>query len=150
MGAIGGVDGGECDKTVNFGTWPSEVDNLKARLLVAAEAVDRGVESCPELAKNERASWLDFMTEFRRFATTSTGLFGSYNEWTQACSYAHTIDAWHEKLSATCNLPGPVPGKVKGADTTGATVLMWIAGAVIAVAVVVGVKQFIPSSLWRK
>ena len=141
-GNMSGVDGGECDKPLNFFVWPSEVDALKKRLLTVAEEMDLGVLSCKELPIEEAKAWRLFMADFRAFATTETPTFGSYNVWTQACSYAHTIDGWHEKLSKYCSVPGP--GKVKGASTETLTAVAWIAGAVIAVALVVGIKGFIP------
>lgn len=148
MGALAGVDGGECDKSFNFGVWPSDVDKLKHRLLLAAEDVDVGVLGCPELAAPERARWLAFMIEFRAFAQKETGIFGAYEEWTNACGYGHTIDGWREKLAKLCSIPGP--DNVKGASTEGVTAIAWIAAAVIAVAVVVGVKGVIPPNLFGR
>jgi hypothetical protein len=135
---IGGVDGGECDQSFVV-TWPSDVDRLKHRLGPIVEGLAMGVESCPELGADDRRAWGLFLTEWRTFAARSTPFFGSYAEWVQACSYARTIDGWREKIAATrCNVPGPAP--IKGSD---ATVIKWVAAAVVVAGVVMGVRAVV-------
>lgn len=138
---IGGVDGGECDQSFVI-TWPHSVDALKARLRVVAEAFDLGVLACPELPATDRAAWATFIAEFRAFAGKETPIFGSHNEWVTACSYAHTLDAWREKLATKCNVPGPA--EIKGTDTSP---IKWVAAAVIAVAVVGG-GVYVARKVW--
>jgi hypothetical protein len=135
---MGGVDGGECDKLVFFGVWPSDVDALKARLGPQVMALDLAVEgaSC-SLSPDDRRAWGAFMAQWLEFARKETPTFGSYGEWTSACSYAHTIDAWREKLASKCSdLPGPA--KVPGAESS-AEVVKWASRAAIAVAAIAAI-----------
>ncbi|HVH45009.1 MAG TPA: hypothetical protein VM925_21800 [Labilithrix sp.] len=132
---IGGVDGGECDAPVKF-PWPSDVDALKARVALQVDALDLGVKSCAGLTAEDRAAWELFVGTWRAFAKKETPVFGAYGEWVTACSYAHTVDAWREKIASKCSsVPGPNP--IHGAETAASTV-KWVSAAVLAVAVVGG------------
>lgn len=133
--SISGVDGGECDAPVKF-PWPSDVDNLKARIHAQVQALDLAVEeNCGGLSPADKQSWNDFLAQWIPFVQKKTPIIGAYGEWVTACGYAHTVDAWRDKLAKVCsNLPGPEP--VKGADTTTVTA---VTGAIKALAVVVAV-----------
>lgn len=104
--SIGGVDAGACDAPIKI-PWPSEVDDLKARINTVVEGMDIGVKHCPQLPPDERKAWEVFIAEWRTFNAKKTPTFGSYGDWVNACTYAKTIDAWRDKLLKYCTLPGP-------------------------------------------
>lgn len=145
---IGGVDGGECDKLVFLGVWPSDVEALKARLHPQVVALDLAVDSATcSLSAEDRAAWGAFTAQWLEFYQRPVGTFGSYGEWTAACSWAHTIDAWREKLAQKCSaLPGPAP--IKGADASAATV-KWASIGLVAVAALaaIGVGAYVVKSI---
>lgn len=133
---MGGVDGGECDQPLVV-TWPSDVDKLKARIDPIVGALDAGVKACKSLSAADQTSWAGTLAGWTAFMKESTPIFGSYNSWQTACSYAHTFDAWRARLVAEhCDVPGPSP--INGVDTS---VVKWlVGGAVILGLVVVAVK----------
>ncbi len=133
---MAGVDGGECDQAFVV-TWASDVERLKARLSPIAEALDLGVRACTALDPNDRKAWELFIVEWRTFKARSTPFFGSYNEWITACSYAHTLDAWREKLVEKCVVPGP--NAIKGADSSS---FKWAVAAAIVGIVAIGTRAW--------
>src|SRR5512140_3252204 len=102
---IGGVDAGECDAPIRI-TWPSEVDAFKARIAPTGAAYDASAKACTTLPADERASWDLFYAAFVQHVTTPTSKLGSYGEWVTTCGFAHTLDAWGEKLKQYCKLAG--------------------------------------------
>lgn len=141
MVRIGGVDAGECDRPVNVGMWPSQVDDFKRRLATIAQNFDRSVDACTTMPANEKSAWYSFYFEFRNFILRPTPLFGSWQEWASTCSYAKTLDAWQVKIEGfNCNLIGP--RDIKGAD---ASVVKWGAAAIVATAVIAGLVVYGPS-----
>lgn len=128
---MAGVDGGECDAPFKV-TWPEDVDRLKERIGIQIRALEYAVDKCPRLSADDRAAWRVFLSSWSAFSVTETPLFGSHGAWVTACSFAHVVDAWREKLAGKCSeLPGP--GPIKGADTSA---VKWMSTALAAVAVV--------------
>lgn len=105
--STGGVDAGECDAPVKF-TWPSEVDDFKARLQTIFDATDRTVIGCASLPAEQRKAWNNFYAAWRTFRVKETPTFGSYNDWVTTCTYAKTLDGWRETIkNAKCPIIGP-------------------------------------------
>lgn len=150
---MSGVDGGECDKPLNFGVWPSDVDAFKARILPVGRSLDLDVKACASLSPEERASWTMFYDAFDKFARRETPWFGAYGEWVETCSYAHQLDAWQLKIQASCKTSPPSPDTIKGANAEPLKAVVWVAGAVIAVAAVVAFSRgasFLPTPKRRR
>lgn len=137
---ISGVDGGECEKIFYFGVWPSDVDTFKQRLNTIAESMDIGIKTCQGLPQSERQSWEIFIKEWRAFMAEETPTFGAYGKWTNACTYAATIDSWREKLLRYCHLPGP--DKIEPPNTT--NLVKWAVVGALGIAAVTTLVVYAP------
>lgn len=106
--AFGGVDGGECTADALKVTWPSDVDDFKARLAPIVQGIDSSVTSCPGMTAADRGSWLASFQAWQAFAAVKTSTFGSANAWQTTCAWAKTFDAWRDKLAGLgCAIAGP-------------------------------------------
>lgn len=139
--SVGGVDGGECDRPVNFGTWASQVDDFKKRLGTIGANFDKTVDNCKAMPPDEKSAWYSFYFAFKEFITRPSPTFGSYQEWLTTCTYAKTLDAWQIKIEGYgCQLIGP--RDIHGADTS---IVKWGTAALIAGVVGVGLVMYGPS-----
>lgn len=110
---FGGSDAGECEEPIVKFTWPSSVDEFKARLDTVFVAVDASVRACPGMQPGDRDAWASFVATWRTFLARKTPLFGSSSEWEQTCGYAKMLDKWQERIATTgCQLLGP--GQIEG------------------------------------
>lgn len=141
--AFSGVDGGECSADVLKITWPSQVDDFKARLAPIAQGIDASVKSCAALTQADRDSWSASFLAWTAFSQKKTPLFGSSNEWETACTWARTFDAWRSKLQqARCAIAGP--NEIQTEKTNPVDLARWITYGVVAVTALGGLVLFAP------
>ena len=65
------------------------------------------------------------------------------SEWRATCTFSHALDAWRDKLSRTCNLPGPKTIDVPQQGGELFSTVKWVAAAVIVAGVVYGVSRVV-------
>lgn len=136
--AFAGVDAGECDAPLKI-TWPSDVENFKARLDPLFTATDTAVRGCFQMAPADRTAWQDFFAVWRSWMSKPVGIFGSHGEWVETCGFARTLDAWRTKIAAVnCAIVGPdeIEGNQKTIDLLKYGILggVALAGAGLAIA----------------
>jgi hypothetical protein len=140
---VSGVDGGECTADVLKITWPSDVDDFKARLAPIAQGIDASVQSCAALTPADRASWSASFSAWLTFAGVKTPTFGSSNAWQTACSWARTFDAWRDKLTGVrCAIAGP--NQIQTEQTKPVDLAKWIAIGAVAVGTVAVLLVYAP------
>jgi hypothetical protein len=128
---FGGVDGGECSADVVKLTWPSQVDDFKARLAPIVLGLDASIGTCAGMTADDRVTWAAQFATWKTFAAKPTPWFGSSNEWQTACSYAKTFDAWRDRLTAArCAIAGP--NQIQVEKTNPVDLAKWIAIGVVA------------------
>jgi len=138
-----GVDGGECTADIIKITWPSQVDDFKARLVPIAQGIDASVAACAGLSAADRASWSASFLAWSAFAAHPTPLFGSSNEWETTCAWARTFDAWRAKMaSVKCTVAGPAEIVVD--KTQPVDLAKWIVFGVVAVGAVTTLVIYAP------
>lgn len=125
-----------------IGVWPSDVADLKARIDPSMKATDRGVASCASLSANERKAWADFFAAWERFRDSDVPWFGSAAKYDEADAYRVSLGGWQELLTGQCAVAGPKVGTEPEGAMLSSTV-KWGAAAVIAVAVVYGVRTIV-------
>lgn len=105
---LGNTDGGECTDGLFKVTWPSGVDDFKARLDTLFSATDRTIQDCASIAPAQKDQWAVFLARWREFAKEPAPLFGSASHWENACGYSRTLDGWRDVIASTdCKIIGP-------------------------------------------
>lgn len=123
--------------------WPSDVETLKRQIDTSAQATNAAVQNCLTLPLDEKAAWIRWFEAWTKFRAESVPTFGSANVYDTAEVYQSQLAEWQEQLKASCKVPGP---KVRDPSTEGSeqiSLVKWGAAAVIAVAVVYGVRLVI-------
>lgn len=134
---MGGVDGGECD-SISVHLSGEAIDDFKARLSPWFESTAAAIAACGGLAPEERAAWSLFYASWIKHRDTKTSWFFAFEAWRATCIFARSLDAWRQKLAGTaCVVPGPSTIDVPKSET--ASVVKWVAGAAIVVALAYGI-----------
>ena len=138
-----GVDGGECTADVIKITWPSQVDDFKARLVPIAQGIDASVKACAGLSQADRDSWTGSFKAWSDFAARPTPFFGSSNEWETACSWARTFDAWRAKMQAVnCAVAGPA--EIQTQQTNPVDLAKWVTYSIVGLSALVAIIVYAP------
>jgi len=135
--AIGGAIGDLLPKFV----YPSDVEELKRQIDPSVLATDAAVAACPNLDPAERAAWKAFRGAWGLFRDQPTPwLFGSANLYDEGLLFQAQLAQWQAQLRAKCSIPGPVVVDPHANDAEQASVIKWVAAAVVTVAVVWAVR----------
>ncbi len=135
------VDGGEIGKILPTVVWsPGQVNEYKARLDASFVPMNIAISTCAALPQLERAAWAAEYETWRQFRAKETGWWGLSNEWDACERFEARLKSWQEQVETRCTLPVP---KLQGPDTDmpDLSAVKWAAAAVIAVAVVYGVRS---------
>ncbi len=123
---------------------PASVRELKSRLRPSFQTADRAVDACATFPAEERKSWKGFFQSWVEYDTADESWWDAASEYDNGLVLEATLAAWQDKIASRCNLPGP---RVKtDADTTAGeslSAVKWASAAVLAVAVVWGVRTII-------
>jgi len=126
-----------------IGVWPSDVDAIKRSVDPSMVATDLAVRRCAEVSPAEMAAWGGFYAAWRSFHDEATPwMFGTGAKYDEGLAYRAQLGGWQELLRSKCTIPGPHVSSVEeGAAMSSA--IRWGAAAVIAVAVVYGVRTVV-------
>lgn len=124
----------------------SDVDALKRSIHPSMLATNLAVRDCAGLTPSETEAWGQFFAAWTAFHDEETPtIIGSGRRYDEAIAYREQLGAWQEQLRAKCKIPGSI---VKPSDESDASnissAVRWGAVAVIAVAVVYGVRTVLP------
>lgn len=124
---------------------PSDVAKLKRDLDPAMVATDGAVRACPELDPANRAAWGAFFLTWGAYRDDwdSILFFGAANRYDEGIAFQGELSRWQELLRTRCKVPGPAVVDPHANDEGQASVVKWAAAAVIAVAVVWGVRSVV-------
>jgi len=138
-GAAGGC-GAMAPQTIGLlFSWPSDVRDLKLRIDPSMAATDAAVSSCSTLEPGARKAWKDFHASWLVFRNQGEGWFGSAAQYDEGLIWQKQLGEWQTEVRKLCAIPGPqVSTEDPGAGLQSA--VKWAAAALIAVALVYGVR----------
>lgn len=122
---------------------PSSVRELKSRLRPSFDTADAAVKSCSKFPPNERNAWDGFFRSWTEYRDADESWWDAASEYDNGLVLEKSLGEWQEKIASRCDLAGP---RVKtDEDVNGASLsaVKWASAAVIAVAVVWGVRTII-------
>lgn len=123
---------------------PASVRELKSRLRPSFDTANGAVDACATFPAEDRKAWKGFFQSWSEFLMADESWWDAASEYENGLVFEATLAEWQEKIAARCNLPGP---RVKtDADTSSGqslSAVKWASAAVLAVAVVWGVRTII-------
>lgn len=120
--------------------WPSDVEAKKRQIDPSMQSTNEAVRTCAAVDDGSRRAWGQFFAAWSSFRAESVPWFGAANKYDEALDYGRQLAGWQEQLRAKCTIPGPPPISPKELDESTISAVKWGAAAVIAVAVVYGVR----------
>lgn len=120
--------------------WPSDVEAKKRQIDPSMQATNQAVFSCTALDDGSRMAWSKFFAAWISFRAEDVPWFGAANKYDEALDYGRQLGGWQDQLRAKCTIPGPPPIAPKELEESTISAVKWGAAAVIAVAVVYGVR----------
>jgi hypothetical protein len=131
----------EIGKLLVFVTQQS-VRDLKSRLDPQFNATDADVKACTTLDARERVAWDAFFFSWRTYRASEEGFWSVTSEYDNGLVFEAALQKWQSQLDGRCRLSAP---RVTTGDDAGPdlSAVKWAAAAVIAVAVVWGVRTVI-------
>ncbi len=120
---------------------PSSVRDLKARLNPAFQTTNADVKACDGLDSRERSAWAAFYASWEHYRGSEETFWGVTAEYDAGLIFEKSLQEWQGVLESKCRLSAP---KVKTEDREqDLSAVKWAAAAVIAIAVVYGIKQVV-------
>lgn len=123
-----------------------DVAKLKRDLDPAMVATDAAVRDCASLDAGNRIAWAAFFGTWLAYrAEPNAGVlgFGAANRFDQGIAFQSALAQWQVLLRGRCDVPGPPVEDPHKTDENNASVVKWAAAAVIAVAVVWGIRSVV-------
>jgi hypothetical protein len=126
-----------------IGVWPGDVAAIKRSIDPSMVATDQAARGCASVSPAELAAWAGFYSAWRSFADEPTPwVFGTGSKYDEALSYKAQLGGWQELLRRKCAIPGPAVSSVEEGAAL-ASAVKWGAAAVVAVAVVYGIRTVV-------
>lgn len=121
---------------------PSDVAKIKRDLEPQMTATDNAVRDCAAVDLATRAAWAGFFSRWLAYRDDWDSVlgFGSSSRYDQGVAMQGELSRWQAVLRGTCNVPGPAVVDPAAVDDRVFSVVKWGAAAVIAVAIVYGVR----------